>query len=355
MAPAGRVLQVISSTKRRGAEVHAVDLERALTALGREVCTVALTPAEGRTVHVPSLGERSLSVTTIARLRRRIHEVDHVVAHGSRALPACAAAQLLSRRRFVFRSIGDAVFYARTPARRARVALYLRKAEAVVALWPGSADTLAQRYGVPARRITVIPTGVPADRFPAVTAARRTAARTALGLSGDATAVLYLGWLDPEKGAHLAIKAIAGLADVTLLIAGDGPERASLVHLAAEVAPGRVRFVGAVDGASSLMSACDAFVLPSMVEGLPAVLIEAGLTGLPVVATDVGAVREVIRHGDTGIVVPPGDSAALAAGLRVALDDGEDLARRLQRHCLDHFEMNAVALAWDALLRDLDR
>jgi glycosyltransferase involved in cell wall biosynthesis len=326
-----------------------------LTALGRDVRTVALTAAEGTTVDVPALGERSLSFATITQLRRSIRDVDHVIANGSRAVPACAAAQLLSRRRFVYRSIGDAVFYARSRARRARVTLYLRKAEAVVALWPGSADALSERYGVPAERITVIPTGVPADRFPPVDAAGRAAARASLGLGDDARVALCLGWLDAEKAVHVAINAIGSLTDVTLLIAGDGPERAALERMAADVAPGRVRFLGTVSGASSVLRASDVFVLPSLTEGLPAVVIEAGLTGIPVVTTDVGAIRSVIRDDETGVIVPTNDVAALANGMRRVLDDGGDLARGLQRHCLDHFEMNVVARAWDALLTDLSR
>src|SRR4051794_21336533 len=182
MSASRSVLQVVSSTKRRGAEIHAIDLDRALTALGRDVDTVALTAAEGTTVDLPVLGDRSLSPSTLLKLRRMARASDHVISHGSRALPACWAAQELSRRRFVFRSIGDAVFWARSPARRARVTLYLHKAEAVVALWPASANSLTQRYGVPAKRITVIPTGVPADRFPAVDPVRRATARATLGL-----------------------------------------------------------------------------------------------------------------------------------------------------------------------------
>jgi glycosyltransferase involved in cell wall biosynthesis len=255
----------------------------------------------------------------------------------------------------VFRSIGDAVFWARSPARRARVSLYLRKAEAVVALWPESADALTQRYGVPADRITVIPTGVPADRFPPVDDARRAAARAALGFGDDAALVLYLGWLSEEKGPQVAINAIADVPDTTLVIAGGGPQRAELERLAGDVASDRVRFLGPVDDASMVMSACDVFVLPASIEGLPAVLIEAGLTGLPVVATDIGAVGEVVRDEDTGIIVPPEDPAALAAGIRTALRDGADLATRLRQHCLDHFEINVVARAWDALLDSVVR
>ena len=164
---------------------------------------------------------------------------------------------------------------------------------------------VTERYRVPRERITVIPTGVPADRFPPVDAARRAAARAAFGLDDERPIVLYLGWLSPEKGPQVAIDALRKVPDATLVVAGDGPQRAELERQAADVTPDRVRFLGAVDDVSAVMSACDVFVLPASIEGLPAVLIEAGLTGLPVVATDIGAVREVILHEETGIVVPP--------------------------------------------------
>jgi len=282
-------------------------------------------------------------------------ENDYVISHGSRALPACWAAQEFSRRRFVFRSIGDAVFWASSPTRRARVTMYLHKAEAVVALWAASADSLTERYHVPRERITVIPTGVPADRFPAVDTALRATARAALALDDERPIVLYLGWLSPEKGPQVAINAMTKLPDALLVVAGDGPQRADVERLAADVAPGRVRFLGAVDDASAVMSACDVFVLPASIEGLPAVLIEAGLTGLPVVATDIGAVREVIIDDETGIVVPPDEPAALAAAVSAALRDGAGLAANLRQHCLDRFEINVVAQRWDALLSGLPR
>lgn len=317
--------------------------------------TVALAPVADNPLDIEVLGRRSLSPPTLANLARHMRDVDHVIAHGSRSLPACTAAQLRSRRRFVVRSIGDAVYFSRSPTRRARVALYLRRAEAIVALWPAAADSLMNRYGVPADRITVIPTGVPAERFPPVDAHRREAARAALGVTGAAPVAACLAWLDRAKGVHVAINAVAQVPELTLLIAGNGPERPALERLAAGVAPGRVRFLGSVDSSVSVLSAIDLFVLPSMSEGLPAVLIEAGLIGVPVVATDVGAVREVIRDDATGVVVARDDAPALAAGLRRGLADGDALAGQLQRHCLDHFEINVVARAWDALLDGLRR
>lgn len=350
-----RVLQVIRSTARRGAEVFAVDLATALGTRARDVQTVALTEgSDSDGLAVPTLGTRSLGLSTLRALRRRIKGTPLVISHGSRTLPACALAVSGTGRRFVYRSIGDVTSYAGTPARRARVTLALRRTSAVVALWPEAARRLAARHGVPAAKIRIIPNGVPAARFPVVDAARRSAARARLGLVAGEQLALYLGSLISEKNAAGAIEAVAGVSDLGLVIAGVGPERPRLEALAQEVAPGRVRFVGAVRDPADVLAVADVLVLPSLTEGMPAVLIEAGLSGLPVVATDVGAVREVVVDGETGLVVHPGDPTALSRALRDVLAAPATLGGRARAHCLARFEIGVVAAAWDDLLRELE-
>ena len=349
------VLQVISSTDRRGAEVFAVDLAADLESRGRDIQTVALVPGASRDgLAVRALGSRSLGVSTLRALRRLIKGSGVVISHGSRTLPACALAGGGPGRGFIYRSIGDVVTYAGTRARRARVTLYLRRASAVVALWPGGARLIETRHRVPESKIRTIPNGVPAARFPVVDTGRRTAARARAGLTVHGPVALFLGSLTPEKGAVHAVDAIAQAPDLSLVIAGDGPERAHLEQLAQEVAPGRVHFTGVVANPAHALALADVLVLPSLTEGMPAVAIEAGISGLPVVASDVGAVREIVLDGETGIVVPPRDPAALARGLTDALATPADLGRRAREHCLARFEMSVVATAWDALLREVD-
>jgi glycosyltransferase involved in cell wall biosynthesis len=94
-------------------------------------------------------------------------------------------------------------------------------------------------------------------------------------------------------------------------------------------------------------------VLSSHTEGIPAVLIEAGLSGLPVVATDVGSVREIVVPGETGLLVPPGDDGALAAALQRALGDGHGMGTAARARCLARFDMASVAARWDRLLERL--
>ena len=140
--------------------------------------------------------------------------------------------------------------------------------------------------------------------------------------------LLAIGRLVPQKGFDLLLRAFAqaGLPDHDLLLAGEGPERAALEKLAADLDLGaRVRFVGRVDRptAAALFKGCAFFVLPSRQEPLGIVNLEAMAAGKAVVAAWVGGVPEIVRDGETGLLVPGEDVNALAAALsRLATDAG---------------------------------
>lgn len=348
------VLGVLASSQRRGAEVFAVELRAALAGRGVDVRNVALVRG-GRTdgVAVDVLGEKALAPSSLAALRREAVRRRGVVAHGSRTLPACAAALIGARTPFVYRAIGDPGYWSAGALRRGRTALLLTRATVVVALWPGAAATLARLHGVPQRKLWVIPNGAPAERFAPADPARRSASREALGLAGDVPVIVYLGALSPEKRVDIAIQAMSRLSDAWLLVCGEGPERHRLEALARDSAPGRVRFAGQVADPSAILAAADTVVLPSRTEGMPGALIEAGLSGVPAVATAVGGVSEVVVDGETGRLVPAGDATALAGALEDVLARHEALGHQARRHCLARFEIGVVAARWHDLLSEL--
>lgn len=347
------LLGVLVSDQRRGAEVFATDLGAALVGRGRTVRNVALvSTGAGPTLDVPGLSHR-LGPATVSALRREVLRSGMVIAHGSRTLPACALAALGTDRPFVYRSIGDPAYWSSGPLRRSRTGFLLGRAAAVAVLWQGAASTLTDRQGVPPEKIRVIPNGVPATRFPLVDAAARASARAHLDLAAEQQVVAYVGALSPEKMVHLAVAAMQPLSDAVLVVAGAGPERARLGALAAEFLPGRIRFLGATPEPSRVLATADALVLPSRTEGMPAVLIEAGLSGVPVVATAVGAVPEVVVDGVTGRLVPVGDVEALSRTLHSVLSDPGRLGTSARQHCLEHFEIGVVAAMWDRFLSDV--
>jgi glycosyltransferase involved in cell wall biosynthesis len=137
--------------------------------------------------------------------------------------------------------------------------------------------------------------------------------------------VLSIGRLEPMKGFAVLIDAVARLVgegvDVRLTIVGDGPQRAALESAARDVAHA-VRFTGAL-GAPEVarrLAESDLFCLPSFAEGVPVVLMEAMATGLPVVATRVMGVPELVRE-EAGVLVAPGRAEPLAAALRALIED----------------------------------
>jgi glycosyltransferase involved in cell wall biosynthesis len=276
-----------------------------------------------------------------------------VVAHGSSTLLACAAGLVGTGMPFVYLSIGDPRYWAGSRLRQLRAGWLIRRAAAVVALTPGARDVLLTHYGLDRGRVHVIPNGRSGVDFAPADAADKAAARGRLGVSEAVGVVAIVGALSPEKRVDLAIDAVSLLADVVLLVAGDGTVRASLEDRAARVAPGRVRFLGATDTPADVLAAADALVLASDSEGLPGVLIEAGLAGLPVVATDVGWVRDVVRPGITGVIVPAGQAGALADGIRDALARRDEMGAAGRRHCLAEYEMGAVTDEWLDVLLDI--
>ncbi len=345
------VLQVISSTARRGAEVSAVELADALEGRGRAVRTVALTAAEGEALQVDVLGTKPLGAATLRRLRREIALAEATVAWGSKPLAACALAG--GGGRLVYKNIGDPEFWGSSRARRARIRICVRRTQGVVTQSSAAAQALVRMYGISADRFAVIPTGRPAARFPRVGTADRRAARASLGLPDAVSVVLVLGALSPEKNVGAAIDALGHLEGASLLIAGDGPERDTLERIAAARLDTRVRFLGVVSEPQRVLAAADVLLLTSRTEGMPGVAIEAGLSGLPVVATDVGAVREVVLDGSTGRVVPQGDEGALVAALVDALRQRGTFGHAARKHCLAAFEITLVAAAWDEFLAQL--
>jgi len=351
--PVGTVLHVITSTQRRGAETFAVDLAAALDDRGVASDVVALAPGTGDTLDVPALGRSALGPATLRALRHRAAGAGVVIAHGSRTLPACALALAGRRTPVVYRSIGDPAAWAGGAVRRLRTRALLGRTAAVTALWPAAADAVHDLYGVPRDRLHVLPNGVPAERCPIPDEAARAAARDRLGLPAAVPVVAAIGALSAEKRVADAIDAVAAVDGAHLLVAGDGPERPALERRADAALGDRVRFAGILPGPGQALAAADVVVSCSRTEGMPGVLIEAGLSGRPAVATDVGGVAQIVRDGETGLLARPGDVGGLNTALVRALAERDHLGAAARAHCLATFEIGAVADGWADLLRSL--
>jgi glycosyltransferase involved in cell wall biosynthesis len=237
------------------------------------------------------------------------------------------------------------------------VRIGLSRAARVVALWEGAAATLRSHFGVDAAKIRVIPNGVVASRFTPGDDSTRAAARRVLGLDADAFVAVYVGALVPEKGVDLAIEAVGRATGVRLAIVGSGPDDARLRALAARVGGGRVLFTGTVPDPLTAYRAGDVLVLPSRGgDSMPAVVVEAALSGLPAITTAVGALPEMVAAGETGDVLPVGDVDALTAALDALVaspDTARALGRAARARALARYTMEPVSAAWARLLAEV--
>ena len=171
--------------------------------------------------------------------------------------------------------------------------------------------------------------------------------------------LLYLGRLVPIKGVDLLIRAVTQLPNIHLRIAGDGPERARLEHMTAPLGD-RVRFEGIVGGdkKSGLLHAADALVVPSRREtsgrreGLPTVVIEAMMHGLPTIVSDEGGMKEVVQHGVDGFVFESGVEKSLQEAIeRICYDPNvrESLASKAYT-AAQRFSIDKTAAAMQCLI-----
>jgi glycosyltransferase involved in cell wall biosynthesis len=175
------------------------------------------------------------------------------------------------------------------------------------------ADFSSNEGGLPRDKLVVIPNGIDVDKFPA----RQPAELRAFGIATGRRAATFIGRLEPQKGVDWLISAapqwLAKVPDCDLLLVGDGPLRPALQSAAEAVGiADRVHFAGWRADVPEILAASSLLVLPSLWEGMPNVVLEAMASGLPVVASDVEGVRELlgpnaarqtIAHGNTPMLV----------------------------------------------------
>lgn len=214
------------------------------------------------------------------------------------------------------------------------------------------------RYGVPQEKIRVIDNGIDLTRFGDT--ASPTAIREEFGIKEGVRVIGTVGNLGPEKGHVYMLQAARGIVNrvepVKFIFVGDGRMRAYLEQEASELGIGdNVIFAGFRTDIPSLLSAMDIFVLPSVTEGLPMVLLEAMAAKKAVVATRVGAISKVVDN-ESGILVEPRDVAGLQKAILSLLTNGEKRDRYASAGhdtVRTHFSSERMSLEYIALYNEL--
>ena len=244
-------------------------------------------------------------------------------------------------------------FFAGSRLLTAFLNLTLRIPDVVVVL--AKCELGAYRQFIPHRNVVVIPNGIDVRPFDAVPVVR--------SFPDKPLRLLYIGRIAREKGLYEALQGMRIAnelgVDSRLIVAGGGPELQRLRRYAVAIGLGsRVVFSGPVFGQDKvkLLEGCDAFLLPSYAEGLPYALLESMAAGVPVIATPVGAIPDVLTNGTHGLLVPPRDGKAIAEALATLAADRERLSwmsRACRRRIRAAFSIERLAAEFDGIYAGL--
>ena len=217
-----------------------------------------------------------------------------------------------------------------------------------------AAGAFVKKRVVPAGKMVYVPNGIDLDGFGTDVAGSRRRVRAELELAEDEFVWIAVGRLEKQKDYPNLLEAFAGL-ESKLLVVGAGPDQQDLVERAHRLGlADRVRWLGRRTDVPRLLAAADGMALASAWEGTPNVVIEGQATRLPIVATDVGGVREVVADGRTGFVVPAGNAIAFREAM-ARLEQFPAMERRaMGEHGRDvvesEYSLTAVVAMWENLM-----
>ncbi|MEX2317849.1 MAG: glycosyltransferase [Pirellulales bacterium] len=274
----------------------------------------------------------------VRRLRHLLgaEGVQIVHAHQCTPLAYALATQLLGRRPPVLLT-EHGRFFPDTPSRKRKLfnRLFARAGDRFVAVGQTVQRALVENEGLASHRIQVVYNGIewPEEE---ITSIDRAQMRAKFGVTAEQCLVVQVARLDAIKDHQTALRAIALAAirdnRIRLFVVGDGPESEKIEReIVKQSLQERVTMLGMRSDVRQLLAAADMFLLSSVSEGIPVTILEAMAAGVPVVATAVGGVPELIRHEEHGLLAPAGDAAGLADAL-VRLAREPELRARFARN-----------------------
>jgi glycosyltransferase involved in cell wall biosynthesis len=351
---------------RAGAEIQVRDLACEHARRGARVMVVSLREPEAFVPELTSAGVRVISLGMsrgvadprgIARLACAVRRFNPDVVHSH-----MVHANLLSRVTRLFCRMPVLICTAHNvdEGGRWRERMYRltdRLADVTTSVSKAGVECYVRVGAAPAGKIRWVPDGVDIGRFTRDRTGHERL-RASLGFP-DSFVFLAAARLERAKGIDVLLQAMSIMRGrgnaVAVVIAGDGSERARLEAQARTLGlgPETVRFLGIRDDIPDVMEAADALVLPSRWEGLGVVLLEAAASLLPVVATDVGGIPEIVRDGITGFLIPPNDPEAIASAMaRVAAltpDQRTAMGTSGRRVVEQYYSLPGIVDQWEQL------
>jgi len=334
-----RVLLALPELQVGGVETHVIDLARGLKRKGYEPLVVShggklvekLAQDNIRHVDLPIHSKSPLVISSmVGRMHQVIKENNIELVHAHSRVPAwiCYMAMRGDKDNRPFITTCHSTYSVHVGSR------VMTMGDSMIAVSAFVRQHMLRNFGTAPDRITTVHNGIAPDLFDAARGREMVAKyRHEFGLDGDTRVVGMVASLTPRKGYAFFIRAAQAILkkypNVVFLGVGGGVQKDELEAMARDAGlDGRFRFLGVRQDVRDLIYSFDIFVLSSMSEGLPYVILEAMCMKKPIVSTNVGGIPEAIDHGANGLLVSPKDVDALAASILSLLQD-KDKARAL--------------------------
>jgi len=296
---------------------------------------------------------------------RQRYQIIHAHLASSPAITAIIAGKVL-RKKIIVKfggagKTGDIQTSDRTFLGRIKLKLLMKHVDIFVCPSEEMKEELIN-YGFAKGKVVKIPNGVNIALFHPVSDLQKEDLKRRFNFPLFPT-LIYVGRLESGKGLAMLLKAWQRVVKVKqesyLLIVGDGSQKESLINLAKELEiTESVKFAGEVCNVNEYLQTSESFVLPSSAEGLPNALLEAMATELPVVATKIGGVEEVIENRKNGFLFEPGNVDQLAKGIITLLSQGElahKLGQQARRTIVENYSIGRVAQEYLRLYEEMIR
>lgn len=351
---------MVTDSRRGGAPIRCATIAEGMTALGWQVMVVSVLPA-GPVLHrlaAQGIATADLGLSSPAHLPRSALRLRRLVRSFAPDVVQTSLwhANLLGRlglvglRRPVI-STNEGLRPV-SALRRAAEHRTLGLAAAHVAVCQAVADRDRAAYDVSQRLLRVILLGVDVERWSRLPP--RAEARAGFGIPAQAPVVSWNGRFDSVKNLPALMRVVGGLPGWWLVIGGAGDPPDGLGAWVAEAGlEGRFVLAGELDDVRPVLAAADVFAMTSHTEAMPLALIEAMAAGLPVVAPDVGGLPEIITSGHDGLLVAPGDEAAMARAVIEARERSAELGARATETVRTRFALTTMLDAYDGLWREV--
>lgn len=371
-----RILWLVDSLGAGGAEALVVTFAESIDPREMELAVACLHAGDGVNaqklraagIAVLDLHARSLrDVGAFRRLLRILRErrIELVHAHLTyAAIWSALASRLTGIPSIASLHVSPDTTKTLEDSRRHRVmtAIRDRLMRAVVNRWSRAVVTVSSALrddylarGLDPAKVRVVHNGIAIERFRRSRAEARERLQRELHIPSGAPIAATVAVLRPGKGVDVLIRAAQQVRDACFVIIGDGPKREEWQSLAARIGVAdRIRWAGFRTDVDALLAGCDLFVHPSLDDAFPTVLLEAMAAGLPIVASRVGGIPEIVTPGVTGELVAPGDAGELARTISTLLADRSAMERLREgaRSHADEFSTQAWVQRLNAVYRE---